>query len=196
MTLHSALRALLAASLLLGLPATATTMIRLDLPEMVHTADTVIHGTVRRVESRWSGDRRRIFTDVEIQVNESLKGEPGSTVLVVQPGGRVGDIGQVVHGMASFTLGEEVVVFLDRRGVQSFQVTGMAQGKYQVQREEGRAEALAVPEDTRALRLLDRATRQPTPSSRRTLLLRELKAAIHTALQQPAPAGAGQEKRQ
>jgi hypothetical protein len=190
MTLRSTLSALLAAALLLGLPAAATTMLRIDLPELARTADTVVHGTVRRMESRWSGDRRRIVTDVEIEVTETLKGQASHTVLLVQPGGRVGDIGQKVHGLASFTPGEEVVVFLERRGPSAFRVTGMAQGKYQVRRSEDRS-VLAVPESTGDTLLLDPATRQPTASMQRTITLEELKAAIRTALQQP-----GQEKRQ
>jgi hypothetical protein len=182
---------LLAGLLLLGLPAAATTMLRLDVPELAQSSDTVVHGTVRRVESRWSGDRRRIITDVEIQVTESLKGQPGSTVLVIQPGGKMGDIGQIVHGTASFTPGEEVVVFLERRGASAFQLSGMAQGKYQVRRAADSQTVLAVPEDTQQVLLLDPDTRQATQSTRKTLTLQELKAAIRTALQQPA-----QEKRQ
>jgi hypothetical protein len=191
MTPRSALRALLVAALLLGLPAAATTMLKMGLPELAQTADTVIHGTVRRVESRWSGDRRRIITDVEIEVTEALKGQAGSTVLVIQPGGRVGDTGQIVHGMASFTEGEEVVVFLDRRGSRAFQVTGLAQGKYQVRRSADNRSALAVPESTKDVLLLEPDTRQPTTAEQKTLTLAELKAAIRTALQQP-----GKEKRQ
>lgn len=191
MTLRSKFSALLVVALLLGLPAAATTMLRIDLPELAQTADTVVHGTVRRMESRWSGDHRRIVTDVEIQVTETLKGQAGSTVLVVQPGGRVGDIGQIVHGLASFTEGEEVVVFLERRGTSAFRVTGMAQGKYQVRRSSETHSVLAVPENTGDALLLDPSTRQPTASAQRTLTLDELKAAIKTALQQP-----GQEKRQ
>ncbi len=191
MTLRCALSALLAVTLLLGLPASATTMLRIDLPELAQTADTVVHGTVRRVESRWSGDKRRIVTDVEIQVSETLKGQASSTVLIVQPGGRVGDIGQIVHGLASFTPGEEVVVFLDRQGSSAFRVTGMAQGKYQVRHAADSRSALAVPENTADALLLDPTTRQPTTSQQKTLTLDELKAAIRTALRQP-----GQEKRQ
>lgn len=191
MTLRSTLSALLAVALLIGLPAAATTMLRIDLPELAQTADTVVHGTVRRMESRWSGDRSRIVTDVEIQVTETLKGQAGSTVLVVQPGGRVGDIGQIVHGLASFAEGEEVVVFLERRGTSAFRVTGMAQGKYQVRRSTEDRSVLAVPENTGDALLVDPSTRQPTASAQRTLTLEELKAAIKTALQQP-----GQEKRQ
>ncbi len=191
MTLRSMLPTLLAALLLWGLPASATTMLRLELPELAQSSDTVIHGTVRRVESRWSKDRRRILTDVEIEVTEALKGQPGSTVLLIQTGGRMGDIGQVVHGSASFTPGEEVVVFLERRGASAFQLSGMSQGKYQVRRAADGKSALAVPEDTQEVLLLDPDTRQATTSTRKTLTLQELKAAIRTALQQPA-----QEKRQ
>ncbi|WP_224245806.1 hypothetical protein [Hyalangium gracile] len=191
MTLRSALSAVLAAALLIGLPAAATTMLRFDLTGLAQTADTVVHGTVRRAESRWSGDRRRIVTDVEIEVTETLKGQAGSTVVIVQPGGRVGDIGQMVHGLATFTPGEEVVVFLERKGPSAFRVTGMAQGKYQVQRSADTRSALAVPESTGDVLLLEPTTRKPTASTARTLPLDELKAAIRNALQQP-----GKEKRQ
>jgi hypothetical protein len=192
MTRLTALRALLPAVLLLSLSASATTMLRADLPELTRSSDTIVHGTVRRVESRWSGDGRRILTDVEIQVTETLKGQAGGTVLVTQPGGRVGDIGQRVSGLASFTPGEEVVVFLERRGTRSFRVAGMAQGKYKVQRSEEGTRVLAVPEPTDAL-LVDPDTRQPTTSALQALSLAELKASIRTALQQP-PVGT-QEKR-
>lgn len=198
MKLPTALRALLPFVLLLSLAASATTMLRADLPELAQTSDAIVHGTVRRVESRWSGDGRRIVTDVEIQVTEALKGQAGqagSTVLVTQPGGRVGDIGQRVSGLASFSPGEEVVVFLERRGTRAFRLSGMAQGKYQVQRSEGGKSALAVPEPTGDVLLLDPDTRQPTGSSRRSLSLPELKAAIRTALEQQRPPVRTQEKR-
>ncbi|WP_309891441.1 hypothetical protein [Archangium sp.] len=194
MTLPMALRALLPFVLLLGLSASATTLLRADLPELARTADTIVHGTVRRVESRWSGDGRRIVTDVEIQVTEALKGQASGSVLVTQPGGRVGDIGQKVSGLASFTPGEEVVLFLERRGPEAFRVAGMAQGKYQVQRSGEGTRALAVPEPTGDVLLVDPDTRQATASSARPLSLEELKASIRTALQQ-SPTKGTQEKK-
>ncbi|WP_224367248.1 hypothetical protein [Hyalangium versicolor] len=191
MMLRSALSAVLAAALLIGLPAAATTMLKIDLTGLSQTADVVVHGTVRRTESRWSSDRRRIVTDVEIEVTETLKGQAGSTVLITQPGGRVDGIGQIVHGMATFATGEEVVVFLDHHGPRAFHVTGMAQGKYQVRRSEDSRSVMAVPESTGDALLLDPTTRQPTGSGQKALTLDELKAAIRTALQQSE-----QEKRQ
>ena len=183
-----ALRALLPAVLLLCLPAGATTMLKVELPELARSADLIVHGKVLRLQSRWSGDGRRILTDVEIQVTEALKGQAGPTVLVTQPGGRVGDIGQKVSGLASFAAGEEVVVFLSRQGPQGYRVSGLAQGKYQVQRTEAEAQALAVPESTGDALLLDAASRQPVEGTSRGLALEELKAAIRAALAPPTPA--------
>ncbi|MDC0715066.1 hypothetical protein POL68_41850 [Stigmatella sp. ncwal1] len=194
MKLTFALRALLTAACLLGVPASASTMLKLDLTALSHTSDAVVHGTVRRVESRWSRDHRRILTDVEIEVSEALKGQLGNTVLLIQPGGRVGDIGQVVSGMASFTQGEEVVVFLERRGSQAFGLVGMSQGKYEVLRAEDTRSVLAVPA-VKDMRLLDPETRQPTALEPKTTTLEELKAAIRAALRQPKPTGAAQESR-
>lgn len=185
MTRSTPTRALVFALLLLCLPASATTMLRMDLPELSRSADVIVHGTVRRLESRWSGDGRLIVTDVEIQVTEALKGQAGGTLVVTQPGGQVGDIGQRVSGLASFAPSEEVVVFLERLGDQGFRVSGLAQGKYKVQRStgsQGRVEVMAVPESTRDSLVVDAATRAPTTSSRQTLPLAELKSAIRAAL--------------
>jgi hypothetical protein len=194
MTRSTALHVLLPAVLLLCLPASATSMLKVDLPELAQSADVIVHGSVRRVASRWSGDGRRIVTDVEIQVTEVLKGQAGGTLLVTQPGGQVGDIGQKVSGLASFAPEEEVVVFLERRGAQAFRVSGMAQGKYKVLRSQGGARAMAVPESTGEALLLDAATHEPATSSSQALPLSDLKASIRTALQQPAPVRS-QEKR-
>lgn len=192
MTIRFALRALLSVALLLGTQAGATSLLRTDVAELSTTSDTVVHGTVRRVQSRWSGDRRRIVTDVEIEVTEALKGEPGHTLVVTQPGGRVGDIGQVVHGLASFSPGEEVVVFLEQRGKSAFRVAGMAQGKFQVKRDPDGKAVLAVPEPTGDSLLLDPVTRQPTVSAMKPMPLSELKASVRTALEQARPKPAQQ----
>ncbi|RYZ37598.1 MAG: hypothetical protein EOO71_27375 [Myxococcaceae bacterium] len=193
MSIRHAVRTLVLAALLGGLPAGATTMLRADLPQMAQASDAVVQGVVRRVQSRWSGDNRRIVTDVEIEVTESLKGTSGGTVLVTQPGGRVGDIGQVVSGLATFSEGEEVVVFLEKKGAAAFQLAGMAQGKYQVQRSDAKTGAMAVPASTGDAVLIDPQTRQETESSAKPVTLAQLKSAIRAALQaqQAAPVKKG-----
>ncbi|RKH20000.1 hypothetical protein D7Y13_30410 [Corallococcus praedator] len=193
MSIRHAVRTLVLAALLGGLPAGATTMLRADLPQMAQASDAVVQGVVRRVQSRWSGDNRRIVTDVEIEVTESLKGTPAGTVLVTQPGGRVGDIGQVVSGLATFSEGEEVVVFLEKKGASAFQLAGMAQGKYQVQRSGSEPRAMAVPASTGDAVLIDPQTRQETVSNAKPVTLAQLKSSIRAALQaqQVAPSKKG-----
>ncbi|MCP3105430.1 hypothetical protein LZ198_41875 [Myxococcus sp. K15C18031901] len=185
MSIRRFFRTWMLVTLLGGMPAAATTQLRVELAQLSKDADAVVHGVVRRTQSRWSGDGLRIVTDVEIEVSESLKGQPGGTVVVTQAGGQVGDIGQVVHGLASFSQGEEVVVFLRKRG-KAFGLAGQAQGKYQVQRAADGTAVLAVPEATEAL-ILDPVTRKPTATREKTRTLAELKAAIRAALTEPAP---------
>ncbi|MCK8496427.1 MULTISPECIES: hypothetical protein [Myxococcus] len=172
---------MLTVALLGGWTASATTQLRVDVTQLSQEADAVVHGVVRRVESRWSGDGRRIVTDIEVQVTDPLKGQPGSTVLVTQPGGEVGDVGQTVHGLATFKKDEEVVVFLRKRGASAFRVAGMAQGKFQVRRDEAGKPAMVIPEHSDAL-LLDPVTRKPTTATQKPRTLEELKATVRAAL--------------
>src|SRR5688572_8873843 len=104
----------LVAALFFGSAAHATSMVGMDVPALARKSEAVVRGKVQRVESRWSGDRKRIVTEITVEVAETLKGEPPPVVTVIQPGGQVGDIGQRVDGMARFEKDEEVVLFLDK----------------------------------------------------------------------------------
>ena len=159
-------------------------MIRQDVADLSRVADLVVRGTVLRTESRWSSDRRTIFTEVEIQVAETLKGSARKSVVIRERGGIVGNIGQRVDGVASFQQGEEVVVFLARRPDDSFVVEGMAQGKFRVERSSDGRSAFAMREDVDA-RVLDPATGQPAAVDRRPRTLEELRGEIRGALAVP-----------
>jgi len=98
----------------LALPARGTIYIRKSLAEMVGEADRVVQGRVLSKDSAWEGGV--IWTTYVIQVLEHLKGEaPGrpapAQVTVRQPGGSVGEIGQVAVGIPHFAVGEELIVF-------------------------------------------------------------------------------------
>lgn len=145
-------------SLVLALGAStalATTLLLADVPRLTRSSDVIVRGTVVRVQARLSGDGARIFTEAELAVAEALKGAPGPSLIASQPGGVVGEVGQWVDGVATFREGDEVVLFLERRGPH-YTVTGMAQGLYRVDRPAGAA-ALAVPQAAHA-ELVDPAT--------------------------------------
>jgi hypothetical protein len=63
---------------------------------------------------------------------EIWKGTPGSQLQVLVPGGQVGDVSQIVQGVATFREGEEVVVFLHLRAAAVYGVDRLALGKFAV----------------------------------------------------------------
>jgi hypothetical protein len=144
--------------------AEATTMLRVETADLARRSELVVRGTVQRIDSHWTGDRRRIVTDIVLQVSAVLKGSPAQTVVIEQQGGLVEGIGQRVEGVASFSAGEEVVVFLERRLGDRYLLTGMAQGKFKVERSSDGRAVYVIPEDLGETLVLDPVTRQPVAS--------------------------------
>jgi hypothetical protein len=117
-------------------PARASLVLALDLPTMVTRSDHVAVVDVASVKADWDAQHEQILTTIDLVVVESWKGSqaPGTHFTVVQPGGTVGDLTQVVHGMTHFVPGERSVVFLSGK-VDHAHVVGMAQGKRLVRRD-------------------------------------------------------------
>ncbi len=162
--------------------AQASTILKQAVEELARKSAVIARGRVVRAQSRWSGDGMRIITDVELAVSETLKGSPGARVRVTQPGGRVGDIAQTVSGLAAFSEGEEVLVFLgDPRGGR-YLVEGAVQGKYRIDRGSDGG-LLAIPESVRDVLFLDPKTRQPVAGESQPLAWTVLRAQIRRALQ-------------
>src|SRR5262249_21703540 len=118
--------------LTLASSATATTVLRLDLPDLVNKADSIVQGRVEQVYVDWDAERNLAFTYSSINVDDPMKGARRQTVLIRQVGGRVGKISMHVAGMPTFSQGEEVILFLNDMHNGTFMVVGMNQGKYQI----------------------------------------------------------------
>lgn len=129
--------AALGLGLCLGLsPASATTLLALDLPTLSTGADRVLVGTVEKVDAHYLGDGQSyIVTDVTIRCERELLGVPAGARFVVRHlGGSVGELGQRVHGEASYRVGEQVLLFASQRG-EAYYAMGMAQGAMHVYRD-------------------------------------------------------------
>ena len=177
-----------AAAMFIARPASATTLLKMELDDLTRTSDAVVRGKVTKLESHWTGDRMRIVTEVQIEVSEAMKGTVGKTVTVQQPGGVVGDIGQRVEGLASFSEGEEVVLFLESLPGSTFLVAGMAQGKYRLERSSDGTATYAIPEQKVEALLLDPITRKPAaPELARPLELEVLRTRVRTVLKASLP---------
>jgi hypothetical protein len=161
--------------------ARATSMLYQDVASLTQSSDAVVHGTVTKTESRWSGDHKRIVTDVWVDVSEFLKGKGNKTVVVQQPGGEVDGIGQRVSGLASFAEGEEVVLFLERQGAERYRLAGMAQGKFRVERSSDKTMTFVVPESIGDAALIDPQTREPAQADNKPMELSALRAKVRAA---------------
>ena len=120
-------------------PAGATTMVPLDLRALSERADRVVLGVAVSQTASWTASHDAIYTEVTVRVSRVYKGtlKPGDLLVVRREGGSVDGIGMRVFGAAEFTVGEEALIFAERRGGATW-VTGMAQGKLRVTIENGR----------------------------------------------------------
>jgi hypothetical protein len=120
------------AALLVATPALGAEAVALSVEGLARSSDAVVRGTVRQATSALSADGRRVFTFVDVDVEETWRGQDRRTVRVIVPGGEAGGIGQLVDGAPTFAGGEDVVVFLNAAEAGGFRVAGLAQGKFRV----------------------------------------------------------------
>ncbi len=111
--------------------ASASVIVHETLDAMAKRVPLIVRGRVARSVSAWDAEKRTIWTWTEVTVTEALKGKPGGLVLIKQPGGEVGEMGQAVAGAATFKEGEDCVLFLEPAPLESaaFMVSGMSAGK-------------------------------------------------------------------
>jgi hypothetical protein len=134
-----ALRLALGAIALAGISssASATIMVEVPLDEMIQRADLVVHGTVIRTDVVVSldGPSPEPQTITTLRVREWLGGGTGETVRIRELGGSWQGRTLRYDGTPEYRVGEEVVVFLERRpeAPNDLRTFAMVQGKFVVQ---------------------------------------------------------------
>lgn len=138
---------IVAGLLFAGIPASATTVLRLPIEEMAARADLVIRAEVVRVVTVADpADERRLSTRVTVRVLESLKGYvTAPTLTITLLGGRTSRWTLAVPGTPVFREGSEVVLFLHSTP-RGFKPAGLWLGKYEVRRDPVTGRARAVRE--------------------------------------------------
>ena len=124
-----------AATLAFATAAQASTARAVSLANLVRGSTRIARATTLEsfARSEEIGGARHIVTYSRLRIDDSIHGPSGdSETLVRTLGGRVADLGEIVHGEAELALHEPCLVFLmlDPNGVEV--VTGMAQGHYPV----------------------------------------------------------------
>ena len=118
--------------LLLGSFLSAAVAKKLSMEYLVENAKAIVHGKVKSMEAAWDKDKKAIWTEIEIEIEKTFKGDAKNTINVFVRGGQVGDIAQEVAGSPNFSKGHEVVVFCWEDSNKKLQILGMAQGKFKV----------------------------------------------------------------
>jgi len=139
---------LAAAALFVGITSTtgATTVVKLDMAEMVQRADAIVIGKARSAESVWVG--RELYTRYRIEVQEQLLGAAATEVNVVVPGGvdrnRPRPIAVTIADAPLLRSDEHVALLLKRGsalGAADYTIVGFNQGRIGLDRPAGRADA-------------------------------------------------------
>lgn len=132
------LTAALVAAVMHFTPAQATTVLALDLDELVATSTTVFEGTCLRNRTEREASTGLVVTYTTFAVHDALKGELGATHVIKQVGGELDDGSPVfrIQGVPKFVPGQDYVVFLT--GVSSLGFSspiGLSQGRFTITRE-------------------------------------------------------------
>jgi hypothetical protein len=135
----------------------ATTVLRVDVPGMVRLSESVVRARViatRDVDLR-PAVRSGLFTDVELEIFETVRGDvlPKRHVVRLQGGTGADGIALTIPGMPRFRAGEEVVLFLER-SAHGHVPCGLEQGVWRVTRGAG-GEATAT-QSTGGLQMMAR----------------------------------------
>ncbi len=122
------------------------------------SSPVVVTGRVTAIQGRWDAAADAIYTYITVSVTEQLKGELAeSTIVIKQLGGQLGTVGLRVADQASYTVGENVLVFLAVRPRDgTLYPAGFQLGKWQLSTSDG--QTLAVPSTSSGSSLAGPAT--------------------------------------
>ncbi|MCS7024564.1 MAG: hypothetical protein NZV14_07165 [Bryobacteraceae bacterium] len=157
--------------------ASAATLEKLSLEEMIQKSTEIVSGTVTGSSTLQRGPV--IYTRYRIRVSDQWKGAPAKELEVHVPGGKLGSLSQTFSGAPRLQEGTEYVFFLwsSRSGLT--QVIGLSQGLFGLKRESS-GEITLIRQASGEM-MLDSSGRlvEDTPVSMR---LREMVDRIHRTL--------------
>lgn len=118
----------------LAASASATTLRRMGLEELVASNRNIVVGQVLDARSYWNKDKTFILTDVRISVNDVVKGNlQDQEITVTLMGGRVGDLTTLIIGGAELIPGKSYLLFLNEEqlpGKRGQTVRDLCQGAF------------------------------------------------------------------
>jgi len=113
--------------------AEASTVVPMNLEEMVDRSEAVFIGRVLSIRADWNTARTRIYTNITLAAERFLKGGTGSRLITIRVlGGQVGNFRAIVLGSPQFGIGEHVLLFCSGSQASIPRVLGLSMGKFSI----------------------------------------------------------------
>jgi len=131
--------------ILLATPAAASTFVLMSDELLASSSDGAWLATVESVVSGMTAEGR-VYTYVTLAADQKLRGPEGmpDQIILRELGGRAGETDVVAFGAPAYTVGEQVVVFLEQAPDGAFRTYQMAMGKFRVETDPETGQASAV----------------------------------------------------
>ncbi len=177
----------------LGLVANATTVIPPNFDDLVTRAEVIFEGQVTDLQSQWIGEgsEHRIVTYVTFKVDDTLKGNPGTSYSMRMLGGTVDGRTMEVSDAPKFKIGDRNLLFVENNGSQFIPLVGIQHGRFQVQKDASGRDTLRTGEGQVLADLSQLgASEAAIAQTKSALSLKDFKSAIRSHLRQQAQANA------
>jgi hypothetical protein len=133
----------------------ATQLVIMTPRQMGEKAQLVVAGRVSGTESYWNEKRTKIFTRIDFAVDTSYKGAAPAAVSLLQLGGTVDGVRTTVDGAIQWRVGEEALLFIEPYTQGTYQVTGLSQGKFRIERDPATGAAFISRPALEGVKLVD-----------------------------------------
>jgi hypothetical protein len=166
----------------------ATTVVPPTFEQLVQQAELIFQGTVTDSRSVWEGEggQRHIETYVTFNIEDNLKGQPGTSYTIRMLGGTVGDETLEVSDTPKFKVGDREILFVEHNNDQFVPLVGISHGRFHVQKDEQTGRDVVVNNEGEAVRDLTQLGRNEegavATDAAQSISADDLKAAVHQQL--------------
>jgi hypothetical protein len=166
----------------------ATTVVPPTFEQLVQQAELIFQGTVTDSRSVWEGEggQRHIETYITFNIEDNLKGQPGTSYTIRMLGGTVGDETLEVTDTPKFKVGDREILFVEHNNDQFVPLVGIGYGRFHVQKDEQTGRDVVMNNEGEAVRDLAQLGRNEESAAAanvtEAISADDLKAAVHTQL--------------
>jgi hypothetical protein len=171
----------LCALALLAVAASATTLSRLKLEDLVQESTAVARMRCLGAISQW--DKGEIWTETRFEGLQTEKGALPGIITIRLLGGHVGNVHSHVDEVPVFRTGEEVYLFLWAHEGEPYQVLGWSQGTFRIARNPQSGLEM-VTQDSASAAIFDPQARAFRRGGIRNLPVAIFREKLHRALRQ------------